>query len=320
MHAFTNRVVASVTTPTDSVADVSVVIVSYNARGHLMRCLASLANLPCEVIVVDNASTDGSAEEVRGRFPDVKLLELERNAGFGAANNVGIGVAERRYILLLNSDAWPVGDAIEKLVRFSASRPSIGAVGPRLLNVDGTLQRSVRGYPTRWRLATEYFFLRWFAPRTKLLNAFYAASFDHRSHRAAEFLVGAALLLRSEALEEVGGFDPEFFMYNEEVDLCYRLTRAGWGVEFYPEAEFVHVGGGSTHANAEQMYREQLRSHLRFLAKHESLPRAEQTRKLLIAAMLLRSLVFRGRRRTISRQAFRWLRSGRAVELLNDRS
>ena len=304
----------------DSAADVSVVVVSYNAQALLLRCLASIANLPCEVVVVENASSDGSAEAVRDRFPNVRLVELEHNVGFGAANNVGIDVVGRRYVLLMNPDAWPVGDAIEKLVRFVASRPRTGAVGPRLLNVDGTVQQSVRGYPTRWRLATEYLFLRWFAPRTKLLNAFYAANFDHRSERAAEFLVGAALMLRREAVQEVGGFDPEFFMYNEEVDLCYRLRRAGWSVDFYPGAEFIHVGRGSSGAVAEQMYREQLRSHLRFLAKHESMQRAEQARRLLIAAMLLRSLVLRGTRRKISRQAFRWLRSGRTGELLHDGS
>jgi N-acetylglucosaminyl-diphospho-decaprenol L-rhamnosyltransferase len=306
--------------PSDSVADVSVVVVSYNAQAHLLRCLASIADLPCEVVVVENASTDGSAEAVRERFPNVRLVELERNVGFGAANNMGMDVADRRYVLLMNPDAWPVGDAIERLVRFVASHSKTGAVGPRLLNVDGTLQRSVRGYPTRWRLATEYLFLRWFAPRTKLLNAFYAANFDHRSERAAEFLVGAVLMLRREAVQDVGGFDPEFFMYNEEVDLCYRLRRAGWSVDFYPGAEFIHVGRGSSDAIADQMYREQLRSHLRFLAKHESMQRADQARRLLIVAMFLRSLVFRGTRRAISRQAFLWLRSGRTAELIHDGS
>lgn len=306
--------------PSDSVADVSVVVVSYNAQAHLLRCLASIADLPCEVVVVENASTDGSAEAVRERFPNVRLVELERNVGFGAANNMGMDVADRRYVLLMNPDAWPVGDAIERLVRFVASHSKTGAVGPRLLNVDGTLQRSVRGYPTRWRLATEYLFLRWFAPRTKLLNAFYAANFDHRSERAAEFLVGAVLMLRREAVQDVGGFDPEFFMYNEEVDLCYRLRRAGWSVDFYPGAEFIHVGRGSSDAIADQMYREQLRSHLRFLAKHESMQRADQARRLLIVAMFLRSLVFRGTRRSISRQAFLWLRSGRTAELIHDGS
>lgn len=304
----------------DSVENVSVVVVSYNVRALLLRCLASIAHLPCEVVVVENASTDGSGEAVREQFPNVRLVELDRNLGFGAANNVGIEMVARSYILLLNPDAWPVGDAVDRLVHYAASHPRTGAVGPRLLNVDGTTQQSVRGYPTRWRLATEYLFLRWFAPRTNLLNAFYAANFDHRSERAAEFLVGAALMLRREAVQEVGGFDPEFFMYNEEVDLCYRLRRAGWSVDFYPGAEFIHVGRGSSDAVAEEMYREQLRSHLRFLAKHESMEGAEQARKLLVAAMLLRSIVLRGNRRKISRQAFLWLRSGRTPDLLHESS
>jgi GT2 family glycosyltransferase len=298
-----------------AVADVSVVVVSYNTREHLERCLASIAGRH-EVIVVDNGSTDGSRELVRARFPAVRLLEPGENRGFGAANNAGMEVASGRYFLLQNADAWPVGDAVDRLVAFADVNPRAGVVGPRLLNPDGTLQRSVRGFPTRWRIATEYFFLRKLAPRSRAVNAFYGAGFDHRSVREADFLMGAVLLLRREAVDEVGGFDESFFMFSEEVDLCYRMRKGGWSIVFYPGAEFVHVGGASTRLEWGRMYREQLRGHLRFLAKHEGLERAEHTRRLLMAALRLRAVAFRGERGRTYREAGRWLASGDAKALL----
>jgi GT2 family glycosyltransferase len=297
--------------------EISVVIVSYNARPYLLRCMRSLAGKGLELIVVDNASTDGSAGLVRDRFPEARVIVLDENRGFGTANNEGMKLATNRYVLLLNPDAWPLGLGIEKLASFAGDRPRAGAVGPRLLDADGSVQQSVRGYPTRWRLATEYFFLRWLAPSTRALNAFYAANFDHLRETQAEFLVGAALMVRREAFDEVGGFDPSFFMYNEEVDLCYRLRKAGWTVEFCPDSEFAHVGGASTQTAPVAMYCEQLRSHLRFLAKHETRTHAEQARKLLIGAMLVRSVLFwPGQRSATSRAALAWLRSGRVEDLL----
>ena len=296
--------------------DVSVIVVSYNARDHLERCLETVAGRAHEVIVVDSGSTDGSRELVRERFPGVRLLELAENRGYGAGANKGIRIASGRWFLLLNADARPVGNGVEELVAFGDRHPEIGVAGPKLLNPDGSLQRSVRGFPTVWRLATEYFFLRKLAPGTRALNAFYAANFDHETVRKAEFLMGAVLLLRREAIAQVGGFDERFFMFSEETDLCYRMHKAGWTVEFFPEAEFVHVGGASTRSEWGRMYREQLRGHLLFLAKHQSLYRAEQARKMLVWALRLRALLFRGERGRTYREAADWLASGRARALL----
>jgi N-acetylglucosaminyl-diphospho-decaprenol L-rhamnosyltransferase len=305
-------------------ADVSAIVVSHNTRVHLERCLASLGNGPNETIVVDNASTDGSVEAVRERFPSVRLITLRDNRGFGAAANEGMRHAYGRYFLLLNADTWPRGDAVRQLVAFADEQPRCGAVGPRLLRPDATVQRSVRGFPTLWRLATEYFFLRWFGLRTNALNAFYGANFDHRSVREAEFLEGAVLLLRRQAVEEVGGFDDDFFMFNEEVDLCYRLRRAGWSILFFPGAEFSHVGGAATQAVWPHMYREQLRSHLRFLAKHRGLPTAERGRMVLLWAQRVRALAFRllrnHPRAQLSREAAHWLRSAGVRRLLDRRT
>jgi N-acetylglucosaminyl-diphospho-decaprenol L-rhamnosyltransferase len=221
---------------------------------------------------------------------------------------------------LMNADAWPLPNAIERLVEFAESEPHVGIVGPRLVNPDGTLQRSVRGFPTLWRLATEYLFLRWLAPWSRALNAFYGSRFDHRSRREAEFLVGAVLLVRRQLLDEIGRFDTSFFMFNEEVDFCYRARAAGWSVVFWPGVEFVHVGGASTSRVGPGMYREQLRSHLRFFAKHHGVSQAERARRLLAVAMRVRAFVFgvlqKQERRRLSLEAASWLRSADVRSLL----
>jgi GT2 family glycosyltransferase len=298
---------------------VSIVIAAYNTRTYLERCLAALGD-EHEVIVVDTGSTDGSQKLVREKFPHVCRLDLEVNPGYGAALNAGVALASNELVVLMNGDAWPQPGGVERLVEGAAHEPHGGVFGPRLLNPDGTLQPSVRGFPTIWRLATEYLFLRWLAPRSRALNAFYGSGFDHTSRREAEFLLGAVLLVRRHVFDEIGGFDESFFMFNEEVDLCYRARAAGWTVLFWPDAEFVHVGGASTSQVWPSMYREQLRSHLRFLAKHGGLRQAERARALLTAAMAFRGAVFgllrQPERRTLSRDAARWLRSADTASLL----
>ena len=303
-----------------SMPRVSAVVVSFNARADLERCLRSIADAVDEIVVVDAASSDGGVELVRERFPAAHVIELAENRGFGSAMNVGVAATQGDYLLLMNPDAWAVENGVARLVECAEAEARAAVVGPRLSNPDGTLQRSVRGFPTPWRLATEYFFLRWLAPRSRVMNAFYGAGFDHRSQRRAEFLVGAVLLVRREAFVEVGGFDTDFFMFNEEVDLCYRLTRRGWSVIFCPSAEFGHVGGASTKQVWERMYIEQLRSHLRFLTKHRGPGVAEGTRRMLVLAMRLRRLVFRGERRRLSAAGERWLASAPATSLIAEAS
>jgi N-acetylglucosaminyl-diphospho-decaprenol L-rhamnosyltransferase len=302
------------------VAAISIIVAARDARPYIERTLVALSATGHELIVVDCASTDGTVAFVRDRFPGIRLVELDTNPGYGASLNEGVQVASGDYFLLMNADAWPADEGAEQLAAFADTEPSAGAVGPRLLNPDGSLQRSVRGFPTLWRLATEYFFLRWLAPRSRLVNAFYGAGFAHDSVRDSEFLVGAVLLVRRQAFEAVGGFDPSFFMFNEEVDLCYRLRERGWRVVFFPGADFFHMGGASTRLDWHRMYREQLRSHLRFLTKHYGPRHADRGRRLLLWAMRLRSLVFRGDRRLLSREAAAWLAGGDTATLLDSSS
>jgi len=237
----------------------------------------------------------------------------QENKGFGAGNNAGMRVASGRYYLLLNPDAWLTEGALERLVAFADEHPEAAVVGPRLLNPDGSLQRSVRGYPSPWRIATEYFFLRKLAPRTHALNAFFGEQFDHESVREAEYLFGACLLVRREAVDEVGGFDEDFFLMSEEVDWCYRFREAGWKVLFYPGAEVFHVVGASLNP---RQFHAIVRGHLQFLRKHHGEREAERARRVMLWGLRARGLVFRGERGRAYRESAQWLGSGTTASLL----
>jgi GT2 family glycosyltransferase len=293
-------------------SDVSAVVVCLNGMPWLERCLESVAGY--EVIVVDHGSDDGSLELVAERFPSARVMR-QANVGMGGGNNAGMRVASGRYFLLLNSDAWMTDGAVERLVAFADSRPDAAVVGPRLRNPDGSLQRSVRGFPSPWRIATEYFFLRKLAPRSRALNSLYGAGFDHESTLDVDWVSGACLLVRRDAAEAVGLFDEDYFMFSEETDWCYRFRQAGWAVVFYPDAECVHVGG-ATHGGG--MFQENLRGHLRFLSKHRGRREAERARRLMLVALRLRGLLFRGERGRQYRDGARWLASGSAATLLRE--
>jgi GT2 family glycosyltransferase len=288
--------------------ELEAVVVTYNGLPHVERTLESLARY--ETVVVDHGSTDGTLDLVRERFPAVRIVEQE-NRGLAAGWNRGIRETSAPFVVVLNADAWPVDDAAEHLVAFAEEHERAGFVAPRLLNPDGTLQPSVRAFPTTWRLATEYLFLRKLAPRSRALNAFYGAGFRHDEVREIDFAKAAGFLLRRTAFDEVGPFDEEFFLFSEETDWCYRLREAGWKSYFYPGAEIVHVGGASWRAESATLFTEQVRGHLRFLAKHRGQKTAARARRVLLAGLRLRSLLFRGERGAVYRNAADWLRSTR---------
>ena len=283
-------------------SDVVAVTVTLNGLPWIEQCLESLSGV--ETVVVDHGSTDGTVELVRERFPDVRLIEQE-NKGYGAGLNAGFRSASPSYYFVINSDAWVVGDAVERLAAFADQHPAAAVVAPRLSNPDGSLQRSVRGFPTPWRLATEYFFLRKLAPRSRLLNAFYAGGFDHDEAREVEWAMGSAFLVRRDASDAVGLFDESFFMFSEETDWFYRFHGAGWAIWFVPDAEVVHVGGAS---HGGRMFGENVRGHVQFFAKHHGARRAARVRRLLIVALRLRGVLFRGERGRMYRDAVRSLR------------
>jgi N-acetylglucosaminyl-diphospho-decaprenol L-rhamnosyltransferase len=286
------------------------VVVTHNALPWIEPCLESVAGIG--TVVVDHESSDGTVDVVRERFPSVYLIEQE-NRGLAAGWNRGIAETRGDYVLLLNSDAWLVGDALERLLAAAESRPDAAVLAPRLINPDGSLQRSVRGFPTLWRLATEYLFLRKLGSSSQALNAFYAGGFAHDETREVEWVMGACLLIRRAAIEQVGPLDESFFLFSEETDWCYRFVQAGWKTIFFPGAECMHIGGAS---HGGRLFRENVRGNLRFLRKHRGVREAERARRLLRTALRMRGVVFRGARGRMYRDAADWLGSGDIETLL----
>ena len=289
---------------------VAAVVVTYNALPWLEQCLDTLRGV--DTVVVDHGSEDGTVGFVRERFPEARVVE-QANLGLAAGWNRGVSETTGQYVLIVNADAWLVGDALERLLAVMERHPRAAWVSPKFEYPDGTLQPSVRGFPTVWRLATEYLFLRKLAPRTRALNAFYAAGFDHASERAVEWTMGSGMLLRRAAFDDVGPFDTDFFLFSEETDWCRRAAERGWEIVFTPEATCIHVGGAS---HGGRMFRENVRGHLRYLRKHDGRRTAERARKLLRWSLVLRGVVFRGPRGAAYREVATWLGTGDVDTLL----
>ncbi len=262
----------------------SIVIVNWNTRDLLATCLesvwASAAQAETEVIVVDNASSDGSAQMVRKRFPQMSLIQNETNVGFARANNQAIQRCQGRYVLLLNSDTRVLGDALEQLVAFMEGHPRAGAAGARLLNADGSLQPSCHPMLTPghefWRLI----FLDNIVHQATYGAKFWASSRPQQ----VEVIKGACLVLRREALSEVGLLDESYFMYTEEVDLCFRLARAGWQLWWVPAAQVIHYGEASSRQVAQDMYIQLYRSKIQFYRKFGGEARAAFYKRLVCLA------------------------------------
>lgn len=261
-------------------ARLGIVTVSYNVRDLLRQCLASvqgsLARAPvdAEVVVVDNASADGSAEMVRREFPWVRLLANERNAGFAAANNLGLralgfpGEGGPAYGMLLNPDTIVHGAALAELVSFMERTPRAGACGARLVYGDGAFQHSAFHFPT-----VAMALLDFFVPHHRLLDSRLNGRYPRRLYEAGKpFAVdhplGATLLVRREAAAAVGLLDEQFFMYCEEIDWCFRIKAGGWGVYCVPQVEIVHLGGQSTQQFRADMFVALWRSRYQLFAKH----------------------------------------------------
>jgi GT2 family glycosyltransferase len=227
----------------------SVVLPSWNVREHLRSCLRALERsevAPGEVIVVENASTDGSAELLEHEFPAVTLLRNACNEGFTRAVNQGLQRARGEFVLLLNADAELASDALGHLVGFLEGHPAYGAAAPRLVNADGTTQRACMAFPNLW---TPIFFatpLERLLPNHRELRRYFLRDFDHESERDVEQPPAACLLLRRSALERVGPLDERLWLYFSDVELSLRLARAGLPTRFVPSARVVHHTGAST--------------------------------------------------------------------------
>lgn len=271
----------------------SVIIVNWNTKEHLRRCLQSLISahqkfcppsmcalhsksgnfsvalrFHIEIIVVDNASVDGSAEMVRSEFPQVRLIANKCNVGYAAANNQGAAVARGRYLLLLNPDTVVTDEALARLIEFAETHPNAGAVAPKLLYPDGTLQPSLRSFPTPMALLSSVLGLDKIFPQSQTFGRYRMTWFHYDQIAEVEQPMASALLVRREAWERVGGLDETMPIFFNDVDFCWRLKRAGWRIYFLPWAIIIHHHGASTQLLGIGRALASHRGLLRFYDKH----------------------------------------------------
>lgn len=277
---------------------ISVIIVSWNTRELLAKALHSL---PCdnaepelEIFVVDNGSQDGSVEMIRTLFPDATMIENEENLGFAAANNLALQCVHGEYILLMNSDAELLPGALEAMASLLSSVQTAGLVGARILNYDRSLQTSFVDFPNLWR---EFLILSGLGRR--VFGSWYPSHKpkQNRLPRPVDYVSGACLLLRRSAYESVGGFDDTYFMYAEEVDLCYRIWQGGWQVWYQPEAEVLHVGGGSSRSIPTKSEADLYQSRVIYFMKHHGRMSAALLAGMIVLLTTAKSIVHETLRR-----------------------
>ena len=230
--------------------DLSISIVNWNTKDLLRDCLKSIYEnthgIDYEIFVADNASTDGSSEMVEREFPQVKLIKNKENVGFAKANNQIIKESRANFVLLLNPDTVILDNAIGKMVRFMWSHSEVGAVGPKLLNPDGTIQFVCgRSFPTLSAVFFEKSLLSTLFPHNRITGKYYMGYWNHDDTREVDLLSGACMMVRRQTINEVGLMDEQFFMYGEDVDWCYRIKQAGWKIYLLADAQVTHLGGQS---------------------------------------------------------------------------
>ena len=250
--------------------ELTIIIVSWNTREILRQCLqsvfASQTTKNLKVWVVDNGSSDGSGQMIEDLFPQVQIISNDDNVGFAHANNQAIKASSSDYVMLLNPDTILEKDVVETLINFLENNPDIGAVGPRLLNPDRTLQESAYPEPTLarefWRLFhldRFYYYARYPMDEWSLIDA-----------RDVDVLMGACLLVRRRALDQVGLLDDNFFVYSEEVDLCTRIREYGWRISWVPTVVVVHLGGQSTQQIKQEMFLQLYKGKIQYFRKHHT--------------------------------------------------
>jgi len=229
--------------------DVSIIIVNWNTRDILRGCLDSIykqtQGIGFEVVVVDNASSDSSAEMVKQEFPQVILIANAENRGFAAANNQGMRIANGRYVLLLNPDTIILDGAIQKSVEFADKRPDVGVLGCQVWLNDHEIQKTCFAFPTIWGALVQATGLLRMFPLSRIFGSAYYGWWDRKSEMDVDVVSGMFMLVRQEAIQEVGLMDEDYFVYAEETDWCYRFHKAGWRCVFSPIAKIIHLDGGS---------------------------------------------------------------------------
>ena len=255
----------------------SIVIVNYKSGALLIKCLDSIeaGGTPSlsEIVVVDNHSDDGTAAEVLRRYPAVRLIQNERNYGFGAAVNIGFRRTFGTYVLVLNPDVEIRPGSIDELVQYMESAPDVGVCAPKLLNPDGTLQYSCRTYYSVWTVLLRRTVLGRLWPHHPAIRAHLMMDWDHQSRREVDWVLGAALMLRRSALPAGDVMDERFFLYFEDVDLCLRLHKTGWKVVYDPMSVMIHHHQrASARGVMSRAKLEHVRSWIKFSLKHRGEP------------------------------------------------
>lgn len=260
-----------------NLADLTIVVINYNARDFLKHCLDSLfKNGPSgdlKVIVVDNNSSDGSRQLVKEKFPQAELSDNEQNLGYAGAANYALRQIYTKYVLLLNSDTEIFPGSIERLLDFAETKPKAAVIGPMLVNADGTLQYSCRQFPS-FLVGTMHALLSPIFPSNPFTRSYQLETWGHKEEREVDWVSGAALLLRTEAAREVSLFDEDYFMYVEDMDLCWRLKQANWKIYYLPRAKILHHIGQSSRLESSRMVVEHHKSIYRFNSKiYQGFPR-----------------------------------------------
>ncbi len=250
---------------------ISVVIVVWNAQKYVLECLESLRehcrDTYYEVVVVDNASTDGTPELIERLFPEFKLIRNRENLGFAKANNIGISQCSGDYICLVNSDVKFRDNCLLMMSQYLSQNPGIAMIGPKMLWPDGRVRRSTMRFPTVWNLFCRALGLHRIS-RSRIFGGQLMADFDHESTRAVEVLNGWFVMVRRNSLERVGLLDPQFFMYGEDIDWCYRFHKAGERILFFSGAGAIHYGGASSAKAPIRFSLEMMRADWQYWRKH----------------------------------------------------
>ncbi len=251
---------------------VSVILVSYNTADLTIRAIecvyASLCNcdFPVNIIVVDNASRDDSVARIRSEFPGTKVIESPKNLGFGSANNKAVSDCVSDYVLLLNTDAFLRSDSLVVLERYLSSNPTVGVVGPTVLNPDESVQSAAWNFPSPIQSFFEYSGIGNLFPSVPLIGGY--RKWKHNHTQSVPWLIGACILIRRDVFIEIGGFDSDFFMYAEETDLQKRIRNAGYDIHLCADTQVVHLGGGSGTLESESVRRYFYTSQDLYMHKH----------------------------------------------------
>jgi len=252
--------------------DITVIIVSWNVKDFLRRCLESIyrfaRDIEFEVFVVDNNSSDGSGAMVKAEFPQVNLIANKENYGFSKANNQALIRSRGRYILFLNPDTELVDNSLKAMAGFMETHPDASAMGCRLIYPDGSLQSSCRHFPSFFTDLMENLWLEWIFPRNPFFNYYHMGSWRHDTVRSVDVPYGACLLVRRNTIEDVGLMDERFFMYYDEIDLCYRIKKRGGKIYFTPDIKVLHRLNRSSSQVPSETGRYKYRSKLLYFEKH----------------------------------------------------